>query len=642
MKRTIYSLLLSALPALFALTGCQQEEQILVQIPAINVSTQRLNPDTNESGTVRAYEGTQVTAFGFNLDKVGLVTVNDIEAPVVSAEIKKLVFEIPVLGLPQQDDPYRTSLMVYAADKKTVAFRYDYYVTVPVTDALVTGITPLTGTVGTQLSISGRNLEQITKVVFNGVEVTSFVSQAADLVKVKVPAIETSTAHTDVSISAVWGTNTIDLTADAKFDLLVPVFESYSQGEAVAALGDEVVLAGENLDLVSSVLWGETSMIIAAQSATSVTIKVPSSIEQADPVVVSKALTAVYGDPAQSVEIASAFKVNTTPLGPAAPTVSSVSPADNSYSNIYLAKEVVVTGENLASIESFKIDGVTAAVKGTPTDIEARFTVPSTISGYAAKEVDLVAVWGGGNEADFGKVTVYPFYYTKGLRIRIGSNSKNTYPVDNAAEAFLLLDEGRVVSTQDWYDTPVDPFAKSGANTVVTANNMVTGSEEDYYSVKPYVFCITNSSHKLSWVSPSNSNSQLKTHCLIDGDTRTSLPATWGTPGVFFAVETKAVKDLVAAGTLTDIKSEVTKPGKAAPAFGNANDWVTGTVLTLQYADYTHVSSKPGESFAGAFKTGFIYIRDVTCGDASTSLANTDRAGYIEFDLYWSNQLVNE
>ena len=58
---------------LIALLGisCNQEGPAVVNTPAINITNKKLSPDPNESGTVRAYVGDEVTAEGFNLDKVG-------------------------------------------------------------------------------------------------------------------------------------------------------------------------------------------------------------------------------------------------------------------------------------------------------------------------------------------------------------------------------------------------------------------------------------------------------------------------------------------------------------------------------------------------------------------------------------------
>ena len=178
-----------ALACMTFLTACKDEESVPVNTPAINVTTEKLSPNTDESGTVRAYVGTQVTAKGLNLDKVGGVKVDGKDAVVVEKSMKTLVFEIPELGKAQQDDPYMVSLEVFDADGATTVFKYDYFVTVPVTDALVSGYSPASGTVGTEITVTGRNLGQVTAVSFNSVSVAAsdFVSAASDAIVVAAP-----------------------------------------------------------------------------------------------------------------------------------------------------------------------------------------------------------------------------------------------------------------------------------------------------------------------------------------------------------------------------------------------------------------------------------------------------------------------
>ena len=626
---------------MIALLGisCKQEAPETINTPAINITNKTLNPNTNESGTVRAYIGDNVTAEGFNLDKVGAVRFDGVDAEIVSQDIKKIVFKIPALDLPQADDPSKVLLEVFDADKETVVFKYDYFVTVPVTDALVSGFTPKTGTVGTDVTISGRNLSQVTAVRFGTTEAT--IAESTDeAVKVTVPAVPASTAVSNLDITAVWTGGSIDVTADDPFVFNIPVFAAYTQ-TGDARLGDEFTVSGENLDLVDSILWGDIALLISEQSATAITIKIPSGIETMDPALQTKKLFGTYGTPAQEAVIAEAFRIDTTPVGPAAPIFTSASPADAAYTALYLGREVVVKGQNFASIEKFKVDGIEAPLTTEATDIEARFIMPKTITGTAAREVSLVAVWNGGNELDCGNITVLPFFYTKGLRLRIGSNSKSTYPAANCEESFLLLDEGRVVSVQDWWDIPVDPFAKSGTNTVTSSANKVTGSETDYYSVQPYTFAGSNSSNKLTFYNPANTANQLKTHYR---DGTTALPTTFGTPVIFFAVVTdETIKGAAAGGTLTDIVTGLPKASAGAPACGaseTSSVWVKGSVLTLQYVDYSYASAgtKPGDALAGVRKVGLIHIADITCIDANGA-AVASREGYIDLDLYWSNVL---
>ena len=626
---------------LIALLGisCKNEAPVTINTPAINTTNKTLVPNPNESGTVRAYIGDEVTAEGFNLDKVGAVRFDGVDAEIVSQTIKKIVFKIPVLDLPQADEPSKVLLEVFDADKETVVFKYDYYVTVPVTDALVSGFTPKSGTVGTAVTISGRNLSQITAVRFGETDAT--IAECADgAVKVTVPAVPATQATSNLDITAVWSGGDIDVTADEPFVFNIPVFAAYTQ-TGDARLGDEIALTGENLDLVDGILWGDIALLISEQSATALTVKIPSGIEVMDPALQTKKLYGTYGTPAQEAVIVDAFRIDTTPIGPAAPVFTAAAPAEEGYTALYLGREVVVKGQNFASIEKFKVDGVEAALKGDATDIEARFVMPKTITGTAAREVDLVAVWNGGNELDCGKIKVYPFYYTKGLRLRIGSNSKSTYPAANREESFLLLDEGRVVSVQDWWDTPVDPFAKSGSNTVTSTANKVTGSETDYYSVRPYTFAGSNSSNKLTFYNPANTANQLKTHYL---DGTTALPTTFGTPVIFFAVVTDAtLKGAAAGGTLTDIVTGQPKASAGAPACGaseTSSVWVKGSVLTVQYVDYSTASAgnKPGDALAGVRKVGLMHIADITCVDTNGA-AVPSREGYIDIDLYWSNVL---
>ena len=638
MKKIIGILMLAAV--LFA--SCEKEKQTLVNTPAVNVTTEKLDPNTDESGTVRAYAGTKVTAKGLNLDKVGAVKIDGKEAKIVEQSMKTLVFEIPAMDKAQQDEPYMVALEVFDADAQTVVFKYDYFVTVPVTDALVSGFEPKSGTVGTTVTISGRNLEQLTSVTFGGVGANIVSLESASAV-VTVPAVKVTAADTELDLAAVWAGGTIPM-AD-KFTLNVPMFTSFSQAEP-ARLGDELILGGQNLTLVSSVKWGEQDLLISEVSGESITIKIPSGIAEQNPAVQSTALTAYYGIPAeQPVTILADFKVDTSPIGPSAPVLSAVVPADEGYNGLYLGRTVTVKGENMASIEKFEIDGIEAALVSEPTDIQAQFVVPSTISGTAAKEVSLVAIWNGGNRADFGTVTVYPFYYTKGLRIGTGSNSKSTYPAYNNQNAFILLDEGRVISADEWNELPVDAPAKAGTNAVVSQSNKVTGgSKEEYYSVKPYMFASASSAHKLAFNNPANSASQLKTHRLAD--LSTSLPSTFGTPIIFMKIMADGdTKTNVAAGTLTDILCEQDPAGTSAPAFGKAegSTWVKGSVICLQYITYDHASTSGGKAadISDVHKTGFMYIREVTCGDPSTGLALESREGYIEVDLYWSN-VINE
>ena len=626
------------------IAGCQEESVEIINTPAFDSST--VSPAANESGTVRAYVGTEVTASGFNLDKVTDVMVDEVKAEIVSQTIKTISFRMPAMEFAQQDAPYNVVIKAFDGDK--VVFTHNYYLTIPVTDALVSGYDPKSGTVGQVVTISGRNLEQVNSVSFNDVKVAAeaFVELNADALKVAVPALAVESGNTPVVIKAFWGTdNQIDVTGDQPFTLNVPFFNAYTQ-TAAAKLADEIVLSGVNLDLVQKVAWGTVELLIVEKTAESITVKIPTSIEQQNPVVAVAPLTAAYGTPVQTVTVVSEFSVDTTPMGPAAPVVSSVVPSDNTYAGFYLAKEVTLSGQNMASVEKIEIDGIAVELTEPATDIAAKFVIPSTISGTQAKTVNLAVIWNGGNKLELDPITVHPFYYTKGLKLRIGSNSKSTYPAENMDAAFLALDEGRVMSVEE-YKEEGDEYAMSGANAVVSGSKTKAGvTAEQYYAVKPYTFATADSSNKLAFQNPANSTSQLKCHRDASG---TSLPSTNGTPIVFMGVlkdeVDNAVKAEVKAGALTDILSTEKFGGASAPAYGAAegDTWVKGSVIRVQYVTFGHASGTGGKptEVGHVHKTGYIYITDVTCGDPTTGKALANREGYIELDLYWSN-VINE
>ena len=243
MKRITKYLTLLLTGSLAALTACGPEmSEVDVQhTPSINSTT--LLPMTDESGSTRAYVGTEISAEGFNLDVVSHVTMNEVEAEITEKTIKALKFKVPALDLAQQDAPYQVWIDVYGADGESVIFHYPYYVTVPVTDALITAYAPAEGTVGTEVTLTGRNLEQITRIHFGEVtvEAAAFASVSAEEIKVAVPAGEYAAGDSQMAITAEWGTATIDVTGETLFTLHTPKFDAASQPDGTQnIIGDEV------------------------------------------------------------------------------------------------------------------------------------------------------------------------------------------------------------------------------------------------------------------------------------------------------------------------------------------------------------------------------------------------------------------
>lgn len=655
MKKLVqYMLALFAVVAIGALaTSCSDNSTDPEgHTAAINITTKKLVPDatgsSGESGTTQAFIGTVVTAEGFNLDQVTAVLLGGMECEIVEQTISKLQFTVPALELAQSDTPYRQDLLVMQGEQ--AIFTYEYYVTVPVTDAIVTGYSPAQGTVGTTIKIEGRNLEQLSEIRFGNETVRSdkFTAVVAgsqnSSVSFVVPAGSYAAGESDVVISAIWGgSNTIDVTAEAPFKMQTPKLDAYEQGEGVnAVIGDEFKLTGQFIDFLSNFKWGSYELIVLEQTATEVTLKFPSSIEPTDPVVATADVTAEWGTPAQSLKLVAGMRLDTTPQGPAKPVFGELVAEEGCY----LAKTVVVKGQNMASIEGFVVGGLEAKLAGEPNDVEAAFIIPEEVTFTTATEVSLEAVYGGGTKIDFGTIKVYPFYYFKGVRLGLGSNSKSTYTQYASENSFFYPDLGRVVGASEWLDSQLDPYAASGSNAAVKAANTLTKSaisEAEYYAVKPYIFFITNSKSELGIAGCANSNSQIKTHCTYDGSAFTSLPGAYGTPIVMYRVlgDDKEWAEKVKSGQLESIAAyDGSVPGQGKPNMGaecaDGKTWVEGSVIVVGYTSYTS-GAKPA-ALTDLAKIGFIHIKEVTCADANGA-AVASREGYIEFDFYWSKTI---
>ena len=640
-------------------SSCQTEDGLEIKnTPAVDGD--RISPMTDESGAVRAYEGNRVSVEGFNLDRVGLVTMADVEAPIVEASLQKLVFEIPELPeeYTQRDNPWNVELKIYDADAATVVYTAPYFVTVPITDAMVTGFSPAEGTVGTIITITGRNLDQLTEVIFSDVEVPDieFIEQTADAVRVAVPAVSVSGAESEIDITVVWSEGELPVTSDGnKFILSIPVFDEYIP-EGTLELDMDIELTGRNLDMVTGIRWGEFHFSVIEQSETAIKVNIPANMPEQDPAVATYDLIAEYGDVAASMVIAEDVSVDTSPIPLPAPELVSAVSSDPEYAGMYLGREVTVTGNNLFSISEVTVAGIKVDMtENSSTATEFRFVMPETLTGTEAKEVELKVTDTQGQSASMN-ITVYPFYYTKGLRLGIGSSSIDTYSDDARNYSFLMFDRGGSISAEQWYTEPADMYALSVDSGTQDVKNPVTSSlytiaatatAEQYYSVQPYVYAASASSGDIDIFNPSGSANRISYH-RYPGSTK--LPETLGTPIVYMTVlnSDEDVKAAVSGGNLDDIlmsgrmasRNTYVRHAKTE----STSNWVVGSVILVQYVTYEHGlnGTKPSD-IGDVRKQGYLYVKDLTCKtDENGKLLSKEEdnwSGYIEFDLYWSNTL---
>lgn len=106
--------------------GCNDRDGLIDKddvrhVPALNAQT--FMPLSNESGSVKAYVGTEVSVSGFNLDQVGSVTVDDIAVEITEQNIKQIKFKIPALDHAQRDQPYAVELKAFDKQEQARSIR---------------------------------------------------------------------------------------------------------------------------------------------------------------------------------------------------------------------------------------------------------------------------------------------------------------------------------------------------------------------------------------------------------------------------------------------------------------------------------------------------------------------------------------
>ncbi|RDV16157.1 hypothetical protein DXT99_05670 [Pontibacter diazotrophicus] len=313
------------------------EEVVSKTILSFNV------PITITSVTEEARPGANITITGTRLDWVeGVVFDRDTVDEFVSQTASELVLQVPMTA-----STGTLFLLGGGTEPMSIETENELVVTLPQVTALPT--TPFN--TGSNLTITGTNLDLVKAIMFTGVGeavVTEFVSQTPTQIVAQIPANAATGPLTLVALSDVEVETTQEIT------VVLPAVTALSP--SAVRHGQNLTITGTNLNLVEEIQFtgvGEANVSeFVSQSATQIVVEVPGNAS-------TGTLTMVTSS---GVEVETTQEVNIS-----LPTITSLSP-----SQIDPGQNLTINGTNLDLVEMIEFQGgaeVTSFVSQSATRI---------------------------------------------------------------------------------------------------------------------------------------------------------------------------------------------------------------------------------------------------------------------------------
>ncbi len=313
--------------------------------------------DTIYPASVRPGETVTIEGTFLNLIKSVIFSTNKVDTVFVSqskTKIEAIVPEDAQTGIITLSNGATEPILVESAWPLNVAL------------PVVTGISPNPVKAGSQLTVTGTDLDLVKKIIFGGEkQVTGFVSQAANEIVVGVPA-----AARDGKIKLIPASG-VEAEFATELVMAVPTIAGLTPNPAKT--GSNVTVTGTNLDVVTSVIFGgsKTGTIQAGGSATEITVQVPADAT-ADIVTFSTA--------------AEKSVVTTAVLDLVKPAITGITPL-----TLLTKENITITGTNLDIVDTVRFTGDRAVKVSGATETQLVVTVPA---GSRSGSITLVATNG--------------------------------------------------------------------------------------------------------------------------------------------------------------------------------------------------------------------------------------------------------
>lgn len=209
---------------------------------------------------------TDLTITGTNLDLVKKIIFTGVSTPVatfVSQSATQLVVNVP-------ETAKKGKITLEAASGVQTVSSLDADIVLPA----ITSFTPSPINLGSNLTITGTDLDLVKKIIFSGVApvVTTFVSQSTTQVVVAIPA---GTRKGKITVEAASGVQT---KSTGDIDVVLPTITGMSPNPVDP--GSSLTITGTKLDMVKSVAFENAPAVTTfiSQSPSQIVVTVPNGV----------------------------------------------------------------------------------------------------------------------------------------------------------------------------------------------------------------------------------------------------------------------------------------------------------------------------------------------------------------------------
>ncbi|MFM7251599.1 MAG: IPT/TIG domain-containing protein, partial [Ilumatobacteraceae bacterium] len=414
--------------------------------------------------------GTPVTIAGTNFVGVSLVagvTFNGVPATSVAIVDESTITAVTPAGAIGT----ATVQVVAVGGSASLSAGFRYF-GVPVVSGVSPSVLPLSGG---SVTVSGSNLDGVSKVLVGSVEVSSFASVSDSAITLVVPAVGSAASGVSVSVVTPGGTSDVSGTADDVRFVAAPAVTGVSPNRGPVGGGQSVTISGSGFVGVSAVRVGGVSVPFSVSGESSISVSTPAGsvgTVQVEVTATGGVSADVAGDDYRYF---------------AQPSVSALSAQQGRVAG---GLSITIAGEHLDGATKVLFGAVEVTAFTSVTDTSITLLTPSTTQG----KVDVTVVTPGGTSSGAGTANDFTFYAVlsvTGLLPAKGAATGGTTVVINGTGLLgaTSVTFGTTPATSFTVDsstkiTAVAPPGAAGTVDVAIANPLdvssTTGASDDY------------------------------------------------------------------------------------------------------------------------------------------------------------------